>query len=67
MELSDLLGGRSNSGIGTVVGVIVAAVAVFGVTVLGWNPGFDGGSPVQTALGVAVALVAVALFVRERL
>jgi hypothetical protein len=67
MELSDLFGARSNSRLGTVVGVIFAAVAVFGVVVLDWDPSFGGGGPLQTAAGVVAALAAAALILRDRL
>jgi len=53
------------SPLSTVLGVLVAGVAVVGTQVLGWEWG-DGGL-VPTAFGVAVACVAVAMALRRRL
>jgi biopolymer transport protein ExbB/TolQ len=50
---------RSSSTLGTVVGILVALVAVVGSQFLGWEWG--GGQLVPTIIGVVVAVVAIVL------
>jgi biopolymer transport protein ExbB/TolQ len=50
---------RSSSTLGTVVGILVALVAVVGSQFLGWEWG--GGQLVPTIIGVAVAVIAIVL------
>lgn len=50
---------RTTSSLGTVVGMLVAAVAVVGTQVLGWEWG--SGQLLPTVIGVAVAGIAVVL------
>jgi biopolymer transport protein ExbB/TolQ len=54
---------RSSSTLGTVVGILVALVAVVGTQVLGWEWG--DGQLLPTVIGVAVAGVAVVLVGRR--
>lgn len=50
---------RTTSSLGTVVGMLVAAVAVVGTQVLGWEWG--SGQLLPTVIGVAVAGIAVVI------
>jgi hypothetical protein len=52
-------GSRSESSLGTLVGIAVALVAVVGYVVFGWSFGESSGS-VPFAIGALVAAVAVA-------
>jgi biopolymer transport protein ExbB/TolQ len=54
---------RSSSTLGTVVGILVALVAVVGTQFLGWEWG--GGQLLPTVIGVAVAGLAVVLVGRR--
>jgi hypothetical protein len=49
--------GRDTSTVGTAVGVVVVAIALFGSTVLGWEWGASG-QPVAFAVGAVCALAA---------
>lgn len=57
--------GRNQSPLITLVGVLVAGVAVVGTQVLGWEWG--SGQLLPTIIGVAVAGLAVVLVARQRL
>jgi len=55
---------RSRTTVGTVLGVICFAVGLYGYVVLGWR--FGDGNSLGTAIGVVVALAAIALTVLGR-
>lgn len=56
---------RTNSTVGTALGLLVALVAVVGSQFLGWEWG--GGQLLPTMIGVAVAGLAVVLVAKQRL
>ena len=55
---------RDTSTIGTVVGVLVMTIAVFGSTVLGWEWGASG-QPIAFVVGVVAVVIVGWLSLRE--
>ena len=55
---------RGTSTIGTVIGVLVMIIAVFGSTVLGWEWGASG-QPIAFAVGVVAVVIVGWLSLRE--
>lgn len=49
------------------LGVAAAAVAVVGITVFGWESGYEGGGLLQTSIGVSIAALVVLMVLRDRL
>jgi F0F1-type ATP synthase assembly protein I len=65
--MSSVFGSDASPTAVTVLGVLVALIAIIGTTLLGWEWGasFSEG-PVPFVLGVCVAVVAIALTLRRR-
>lgn len=60
-----MLSRRNNSTIGTVIGVIVFAIAIIGTTYFDWTWENPEGNPVPLVIGGAAAVVAVFLVVQR--
>lgn len=57
------VGKREQSGIVFLIGLLVAAIAIVGTQVLGWEWGSDQLAP--TLIGIGVAGIAILVFVRR--
>lgn len=58
---------RSDSKLGTALGVLAFVIGFVGYTVFGWRFGGGTESPVAFVLGVVAVAVAIGLTVRDRL
>jgi hypothetical protein len=65
MKIDQIESDQTLPTIGFVVAVVAASIAVIGITVFGWEMGYEGGGFGRTLLGLGVALIAVVLTVKK--